>query len=228
MLCPLAHHPAVIDPLTGASELVHPPGLELEALLGLDADIDLSTRDLRYFGGSTGNSSHSFNRVENRLDATLSPPFQVAAVAHKPALNSEKGVETYVIGRLTPKGREVAGAPWYQLARIGRPDGDPPASSGPSLLCGIAVALSGLGGTVVESPALSHLGLGLFAFALCAAALLLSPAWRSESSRRDSEAAQKRAHSSNRGAAELAALSGEDVGLVLAGVDAMAQALRHQ
>ena len=54
-----------------------------------------------------------------------------------------------------------------------------PPSSG-AILSGIAVAPSGLGGSVVEIPALSRSGLALFALALCAAALRLSRRRRTE------------------------------------------------
>ncbi|MEO8197895.1 MAG: hypothetical protein ABI689_14355 [Thermoanaerobaculia bacterium] len=237
VLCPPAHDPLLIDPLTGSWSFVHLPGLELGSLLGMDADIDPRTRELRYFGGSSGNSSYSFDHLENRADEPLSPPFYVAAVAHKPPIGGSLGVETYVIGRLATQDRGAAGTPWYQLARIGGPGGDPPASSGQvtilgpvdveaerlwfdisangtaylatlipsgptgeenklfrvnlengtldaigeiappsesSFLSGIAVAPPGLGGGVVEVPALSRFGLGLFAVTLGAVALRMS------------------------------------------------------
>lgn len=237
VLCSPAHDPAVIEPLTGASAFVHLPGLNLELLLGVDTDIDPLTRELRYFGGSTGNASYSLDRLELRTDQPLSPPFYVSAVAHKPPVSGAHGVETYVIGRSAEQEREANGSPWYQLARIGGPGGDPPASSGQvtvigpvdvnaerlwfdissngaaylaalipfgpageenklfrvdlesgaleeigviappsdtSFLSGIAVAPPGLGGSVVDVPALSRFGIGLFALALCAAALRTS------------------------------------------------------
>lgn len=233
-LCPPAHDPFLLDPLTGSWSFVHLPGLGLEFLLGMDSDIDPRTRELRYFGGTTGNSSYSFDRLENRAGAPLSTPFYVSAVAHMPPLGGAQGVETYVIGRLATQGLAPSGAPWYQLARIGGPGGDPPASSGEvtvigpvdldaerlwfdisadgtaylaalvlaapdgeehklyrvnlatgaveeigilvepggsAFLSGIAVAPPGLGGGVVEIPALSRFGIVLFALALCAAAL---------------------------------------------------------
>ncbi len=49
--------------------------------------------------------------------------------------------------------------------------GDIAPPSGSSFLSGIAVAPPGLGGGVIEVPALSRFGIGLFALALCAAAL---------------------------------------------------------
>ncbi len=64
------------------------------------------------------------------MDAPLSPPLNVVAVAHKPPIGGAQGVETYVIGRLATQGLAPSGTPWYQLARIGGPGGDPPASSG--------------------------------------------------------------------------------------------------
>lgn len=246
ILCPPAHDPAVIDPLTGGSSFVHLPGLELQYLLGMDADIDPLTRELRYFGGPSGNFSYSLDRLENRSDALLNPPFYVAATAHKPPIGGTDGAETYVIGRLAAQGREATGDPWYQLARIGGPGGDPPASSGqvtvigpvdveaerlwfdisangtaylatlipfgpageetklfrvdlesgaleeigniapPSegaILSGIAVAPPGLGGSVIEIPALSRSGIVLFALALCAARLWMSQGRRSAAKR---------------------------------------------
>ncbi len=130
VLCPPPLDPVLIDPLTGSSQFVHLPGLELEDLLGRDTDIHPLTRELRYFGESTGNFSYSFARLENRPDEPLSPPFHVDAVAHRPPLGSSPGVETYVIGRLAAPKRGSLGEPWFQLARIGGPGGDPPASSG--------------------------------------------------------------------------------------------------
>lgn len=233
-LCPPAHDPFLLDPLTGSWSFVHLPGLQLESLLGVDTDIDPRTRELRYFGGLTGNSSYSLDRLENRADEPLSPPFHVVAVAHKPPVGGSQGSETYAVGRLPGQGLAPSGTPWYQLARIGGPGGDPPASSGEvtiigpldipaerlwfdiaadgtaylaallqgvpdseanrlyrvdlasgaleeigliaqpggsAFLSGIAVAPSGLGESVVEIPALSGVGLGLFALALCSVAV---------------------------------------------------------
>lgn len=129
-LCPPAHDPFLLDPLTGRWSFVPLPGLALGSLLGMEPDIDPRTRELRYFDGLIGNSSYSFDRLENRTDEPLSPPFRVAAVAHKPPIGGAQGVETYVIGRPATQGLAPSGTPWYQLARIGGPGGDPPASSG--------------------------------------------------------------------------------------------------
>lgn len=233
-LCPPAHDPFLLDPLTGSWSFVHLPGLQLDSLLGVDTDIDPRTRELRYFGGLIGNSSYSLDRLENRADEPLNPPFHVVAVAHKPPIGGAQGVETYVVGRLPGQGLAPSGTPWYQLARIGGPGGDPPASSGEvtilgpvdipaerlwfdiaadgtaylaallqgvpdgeanrlyrvdlasgaleeigiltqpggsAFLSGIAVAPPGLGESVVEIPALSGVGLGLFALALCTVAV---------------------------------------------------------
>lgn len=135
-LCPPAHDPFLLDPLTGSWSFVHLPGLQLESLLGMDTDIDPRTRELRYFGGLIGNSSYSLDRLENRTDEPLSPPLNVVAVAHKPPVGGAQGVETYVVGRLPGQGLAPSGTPWYQLARIGGPGGDPPASSGEVTIIG--------------------------------------------------------------------------------------------
>lgn len=131
--CPPPYEPSIIDPLTGSSSFVHLPGLHLQALLGLDPDIDPHTRELRYFGNTGENFSYSLDRLELRTDEPLNPLFHVAGVAHKPAVYGASGVETYVIGR---SAAQVGGTPWFELARIGGPGGDPPASSGQVTLIG--------------------------------------------------------------------------------------------
>lgn len=133
--CPPTPDPVIIDPLTGAWATVELPGLQPVLLVGQDPDIDPVTREIRYFGhsgGSSQNYRYSLDLLQRFTDAPLSLPLDVLAVAHRPP-HGDEGVETYVIGWLSAQDPD---GPWYGLARIGGPGGDPPASSGQVELIG--------------------------------------------------------------------------------------------
>jgi hypothetical protein len=120
--CPPTPDPVTIDPLTGVWSHVDLPGFSNP--LEQDFDIHPLTRELRYFGWNGANLRYSLDDLQPITDTPLSPSVGVRAVAHRQV---GSGVETFVIGGVSSPS---LGDPWYYLARVGGPGGDPPASSG--------------------------------------------------------------------------------------------------
>jgi hypothetical protein len=116
-----------IDPATGAVVELSWPALPF-ATDASDKDLHPLTRELRIVNAGGENLRFSLDDEILLTDTPLDLPGDYVAIAHSPATDGAVDVSTWVIRSTEGDG--------YELARLGGPDGLPPAASGDVQLVG--------------------------------------------------------------------------------------------